>query len=83
MAEERFFNPPKKIDTALVGIVLTLLLQTGAGVWWAATTSSRLAKLEEERTPIRQMITSVAVLEERTKGIERIERKLNEIEDAR
>lgn len=83
MSEERFLKPPKKIDTALVGIVLTLLLQTGAGVWWAATTSARLAKLEEQRTPINQMIETVAILGERTKGIERIERKLEKLEDRR
>ncbi len=81
--DERFLHPPKKIDTALVSIAITLLIQTGAGVWWAATTNSRIEKLEENVAPVRVVIETVARLDERTKGIERIERKLDALEERR
>lgn len=83
MTDERFMSPPKKIDTALVAIAITLLMQTGAGVWWAATTSQRVSKLEENNAPISSMIQTVAILDERTKGIERIERRLETMENRR
>lgn len=83
MTDERFMHPPKKVDTALVAIAITLLMQSAAGVWWAATTSQRITKLEENNAPITQMIETVAILGERTKGIERIERRLETMENRR
>lgn len=69
---------PKKIDTALIGIALSILLQLGAGIWLAATMNTRIATLEAQMEPLSKMSETVARLDERTKGIERIERKLDQ-----
>ena len=78
---------PKKIDTALIGIVISILLQCAGGLWWAATSNSRLDKLEGEVAPVRTMTETMARLDERTKGMEittqRIERKLEGFESRR
>lgn len=83
MSEPHHMTPPRKIDTALVGIVITILLQCATAIWWAAAMSSRIDKLESEVAPVRAVVETVARLDERTKGIERIERKLESMENGR
>ena len=78
---------PKKIDTALIGIVFAILLQCVTFVWWMATLNSRVDKLEGETAPVRAMTETIARLDERTRGMEittqRIERKLDGAEAGR
>jgi hypothetical protein len=70
----------------LVGIVITLLLQGGAAVWWAARMDSRVSTLETRVAPIAATLETVARLDERTtsmaKASDRIERKLDGWEPA-
>lgn len=76
---------PRKIDFALIGIAFTILLECGTAVWWASSTDERLrqveAKTEAQAGPLRNVVETVARLDERTKGIERIERKLDSMEE--
>lgn len=78
---------PKKIDTALIGIVITLIVQAAGAIWWAATMNARLDKLEADIAPARQVVETVARLDERSKAMEiaaqRIERKLDGVETRR
>lgn len=78
---------PKKIDTALIGIVITLIVQAAGAIWWAATMNARLDKLEADVAPARQVVETVARLDERSKAMEiatqRIERKLDGVEARR
>ena len=78
---------PRKIDTALIGIVITLILQFAGALWWAATMNARLDKLEADIAPARQVVETVARLDERSKAMEiatqRIERKLDGVETRR
>lgn len=87
MAEERFLHPPKKIDTALVGIAMAILLQAATGVWWAAKTNSRVDRLEAEMAPVKTVVETVARLDERSKAMDaasqRIERKLDQLDQAK
>lgn len=78
---------PRKIDTALVGIAVTILLQCIMAIWWAATMNSRVEKLEADVAPVRSMAETMARLDERTRAMEgttqRIERKLDSAEERR
>jgi hypothetical protein len=78
---------PRKIDTALLGIVLTLLLQGVTAIWWAATMNNRMTQLEKDLAPARTVFETVARLDERSKAMEsstaRIERKLDSLEQRR
>lgn len=74
---------PKKIDTALIGIAFSIVLQLGAGIWLAATMNTRIEALEQQIAPMQAIVETVARLDERTKGIERIERKLDGLEARR
>ncbi|MET3528545.1 hypothetical protein [Phenylobacterium koreense] len=78
---------PRKIDTALIGIVITIVLQLAGGLWWAATMSGRVDKLEADVAPARQVAETVARLDERFKAMEastqRIERKMDAAETRR
>jgi len=78
---------PRKIDTALIGIVITLILQFTGALWWAATMNARLDELEADIAPARQVVETVARLDERTKAMEiatqRIERMLDGVEARR
>lgn len=78
---------PKKIDTAIVGIVISLLIQAAGFVWSWSEMNSRVQALERETAPMRNMTETMARLDERTKGMEittqRIERKLDGAEAVR
>lgn len=71
---------PKKIDTAILALALTTLLNIAAMVWWGSDMNTRVQSLERETAPLRAMTATVERLDERTKGIERIERKLDAME---
>jgi anti-sigma-K factor RskA len=72
---------PKKVDYALIGIVITILLQGGGFVWWAAKADTRLSSLEARVAPLAATVEVTARLDERTssmaKAMERVERKLD------
>lgn len=78
---------PKKIDTALIGIVIAIILQAAGALWWAATMNARLDRLEADIAPARQVAETVARVDERLKATEasaqRIERKLEGFEAGR
>ena len=78
---DHFLESPRKIDWALLGIVITLLLQGGSALWWASKMDTRLAQLENEAAPLKVAAETVARLDERTKAtdasVQRIERKLD------
>jgi hypothetical protein len=75
---------PKKIDWALIGIVITLLLYGGSAVWWASKMDSRVMAIEGRMAPIAATVETVGRLDERTlamqKSADRIERKLDDLE---
>lgn len=62
-------------------MVLTVLVQTGLAIWWAATMSARvdvLEKISNSRAPFMERIVRVEVLSEQNKiTLERIEAKLD------
>ncbi len=70
-----------RIDWAMIGILITILLQGAAGLWWAAKMDSRISSLEADAVPMRAVVETVARLDERTEAMkastERIERKLD------
>lgn len=73
---------PRKIDYALIGIVITILLQGAGAVWFAATINSRVDKLEADTATLRAIPVTVARLDERTSSLveasRRIEAKLDQ-----
>ena len=80
LPEKRRIPPSRRFDTALLGVAFAILLQCGACLWWASNADTRISKLEADIAPVRGMVENVARLDERTKGIERIEQKLDRSE---
>ena len=80
LPEKKRIPPSRRIDTALLGVAFAILLQCGACLWWASNADTRISKLEADIAPVRVMVETVARLDERTKGIERIEQKLDRSE---
>ena len=80
-------NTPRKIDWALLGIVITILLQGASALWWASKMDTRVGSLEQRMAPIAVTVETVARLDERTKSMgdtaTRIERKLDAMEARR
>lgn len=76
-------RPPKKLDTAIAGLVITMLLQAGTFVWSWSDMNGRVQALEREVAPLRAIAETVGRLDERTKALDRIERKLDAMEPAR
>jgi hypothetical protein len=76
-------RPPKKLDTAIAGLVITVLLQAGTFVWSWSDMNSRVQALEREVAPLRAIAETVGRLDERTKALDRIERKLDAMEPGR
>lgn len=77
LPEKKGIPQSSRIDTALLGIAFAILVQWGACLWWASNADTRISKLEADIAPVRVILETVARLDERTKGIERIERKLD------
>lgn len=80
MTDDNSMMRPKKLDVALLGIIITMLLQGAGGVWFAATLNARVQTLENEAVPLKAVVETVARLDERTKAMgestQRIERRL-------
>ena len=81
--EPEGMRPPKKLDTAIAGLVITVLLQAGTFVWSWSDMNSRVQALEREVAPLRAIAETVGRLDERTKALDRIERKLDAMEPGR
>lgn len=76
-----------KVEWALVGIVITVILQGGSIVWFAAQMDQRLSVLEEkvrlDGPGARSLAETLAKVDERSAGtakaVERIEGRLDEL----
>ncbi len=75
----------RHVDVAILGLLLTVILQGATAVWWAARMDNRVATLEQRLAPVAALIESSARVDERTqamdKAIGRMETKLDRLED--
>ncbi|WP_427449905.1 hypothetical protein [Litorimonas sp. WD9-15] len=66
--------------TVTIGLIFTVLAQTGAGLIWAGSAAARLAALEQQHAGTADISERLARLEGRTsemaKSLSRIEREL-------
>ena len=71
----------KRVPLALI---LTIMIQTAAGIWWAATISARVGAVEMWITDNKTVTEQMAIIETRQEymiqTIERIDRKLEKKE---
>lgn len=67
-----------------LALILTILIQTAAGIWWAATISARVSFVEtwiaDNKTVMEQMARIETRQEYMMQAIERIDRKLEKKE---
>jgi hypothetical protein len=78
MDEEKHWHLDKRVPIALI---VTIVLQTGGIVWWAASMSERISYLERRETataPQADRLTRVEVqIEAIREGVGRIERMIS------
>jgi hypothetical protein len=60
----------RKTTKLEIGLVITLFIQFGGFVWWAATLNSSVAQLSTQLTDLRSSVADAAVMRYRVQQVE-------------
>lgn len=74
----------RHLDAGMIGVIISLIVQSVTIVWWASGMDRRVGQLEKDIGPVSSVAVAVARLDERTAAINsatsRIERRLEAVE---
>lgn len=67
-ADRQPWHLDKRVPVALI---VTIMIQTGAGVWWAATQDQRVKSLEEWRTDSKSVAADLSEIKAEIRSLNR------------